>query len=243
MRYKKPKYSNFKKFNGKSMSVREPMSGKRKLIIGIIIAVVAILLIAAAVVAILLINQMKDEELPPLNEIETSEIENIQILNFPDKLSYYCGEEFDPTGLEVSALTKGLISNFLPIDLKDCTFSGFDSSEPVESQKITVTYRDFTAQFSVEIKRKAPVVYQLESIALETLPKTEYKLGEWLNTTGGVLLCTYTDGTTKQVDLVNKYVSGFKPAMTAGVGEHELTVYYSENGIQVSTTYKITITQ
>jgi hypothetical protein len=31
--------------------------------------------------------------------------------------------------------------------------------------------------------------------------------------------------------------------MTAGVGEHELTVYYSENGVQVSTTYKITITQ
>ena len=242
MRYKKPKYSNYKKFNNKSMSGRG--SGSKKKLIIIIAAIALAIIVAVTVTVILIANNNKNggnSEPPTIENLETSAIKSLQVTKFPNRLSYYCGAELDTTGMNVFVLTTN--GDFVQVALEDCEFSGFDSSVAMKQQPITVTYKGFTDTFHVEIKEKAPAVLKLESIVVETLPKTEYKLGEWLNTTGGVLLCTYTDGTTKQVDLVNKYVSGFKPAMTAGVGEHELTVYYSENGVQVSTTYKITITQ
>jgi hypothetical protein len=114
----------------------------------------------------------------------------------------------------------------------------------MEAQTITVTYKEFTDTFVVQIKEAPkPVENEVVSVVVETLPKTEYKLGDWLETTGGVLLCTYADGTTKRVDLEPAYVTGFKSAMNSGVGTHTLTVMYRENGVRVDTTYQITITQ
>ena len=42
---------------------------------------------------------------------------------------------------------------------------------------------------------------------------------------------------------VTKYIFGFVDAYDKGVGEYDLRIVYSENGVQVETTYKITITQ
>ena len=242
MRYKKPKYSNYKKFNNKSMSGRD--SGSKKKLIIIIAAIALAIIAAATVTVILIVNNNKNggnSEPPTIENLETSEIQSLQVTKFPNKLSYYCGAELDTTGMNVFVLTTS--GDFVQVALEDCEFSGFDSSVAMKQQPITVTYKGFTDTFHVEIKEKAPAVLKLESVVVETLPKTEYKLGEWITTKGGVLLCTYTDGSTKCVDLVNKYIWGFKDAMDKGVGEHDITVKYSENGVTAETTYKITITQ
>ena len=76
-----------------------------------------------------------------------------------------------------------------------------------------------------------------------TLPKTEYKIAEGLDTTGGTFVCTYSDGTTKTMELSNEYVYGFVDAYLSGVGEYDITVKYSEMGNIAETTYKITITR
>jgi hypothetical protein len=78
-------------------------------------------------------------------------------------------------------------------------------------------------------------------ITLETLPKTEYRIDEWLDTTGGVLLCEYADGSVYRLSLVNSYIFGWENVN--GPGEYVLTVKYMENGTLAETTYTITVTE
>lgn len=257
MRYKKPKYSGYKKMNRKSDLGGKPVN-KRALIIGISIAV-AVLLIVAAVVVVMLMNKgsgngsgnagnngnngnnIIDNIFGNDNQVDEDAIKDIKVARYPNKVSYYCGEWFDKTGLKVYSLTKGGV--LTEVDLDKCTITGFDSSVPVEQQLLTVTYEGFTTTFPVTIKEAPKPVPSLVSVVIETMPKTEYKLGENLDTEGGVMLCTYSDGSTQKIDLKPKYVSGFVAAQETGVGEYELTVKYSENGIRVKTTYKITISE
>lgn len=228
MKYKRFKYKSYSK----------QTVSKRKVIIIIAIVLAALLAIAAAVIGIVaLVNKNNEEKLAE----ENKQIVNIQISRAPDKISYFCGEIFDATGLTVYYGTKG--GDFAKAALENCTITGFDSSAPAESQTITVTYKGFTDTFVVEIKEPIPEIPVLESISMETLPKTEYKKGEGYNGEGGVILCTYTDGTTKTIELQNEYVSGFRVAYLGGPGEYDITVKYSENGIQATTTYKITISE
>jgi len=233
MRYKKPKYSSYKKFNREKN--HGPVS-KRALIIGIIIAAV-ILAIVATIIIVWAVNKSNENK---MNESNTKII-GIQVVRKPDKVSYYCGTSLDTKGLVVYTLSKG--GDFTKISLDACEILGFDSSVAVEEQVITVKYKDFTDTFTIEIKEEAPVVPKLESITMQTLPKTEYKVKEGLNTKGGVFVCTYTDGTTKTVDLINEYIYGFRVAYLSGLGTYDITVKYSENGVTVETTYKITITE
>lgn len=241
-------------------------SSKRPLIIGIAIGG-AVLLIAAVIVGVLLFNKggngssniigsnssqggtnqggtnqggVTVDNTPSAPEKDV--LVNIQITHLPDKTSYYCGESFESAGLSVYGLTKE--DHFVKLDLFECEITGFDSSVAVTKQTITVTYKGFTDTFTINIKEAPkPVTNAVVSVVVETLPKTEYKLNEFLETTGGVLLCTYADGTTKRVDLDPEYVTGFRYAMKVGAGEHELTVTYTEKNVSVETTYKITITQ
>ena len=234
MRYKKPKYSNYKKFN-KGMS-RGAGSNKRWWIIGGIVAIVI-----AAIIAVIIVVGMQSSSDVDKTAQQNAEVKEIQIASFPDRLTYYCGMPFDATGLSVYSVTYGGL--FTKLNLDECTITGFDSSVAVEEQVITVTYKGFTDTFIIQIKEEPVGDPVLESIEMGTLPKTAYKRGEALDVTGGTFVCKYSDGTTKTVDLAIKYTSGFMPAMNKGAGEYDITVKYEEGGIVVQTTYKITITQ
>lgn len=208
----------------------------------IIIAIVAaVVLIAATVITIVVINNQQKKSEIEAAELQKLEIKEIQISHLPDKTVYYCGTSLDTAGLVVYSLTYG--GEFTRLDLDACTVTGFDSSVPVEEQTITVTYKGFTDTFTVQIKAQPTENPTLVSIKMATLPKTTYKLGEKLDVEGGTFTCYYSDGTTKTVSLEIKYTGGFMPAMNKGPGEHEMRVVYEENGVQVETTYKITITE
>lgn len=237
MKYKKPKYSNRKKF---SRDIGGGASGSKRwwIIGGIIAAVVVIAIIVAIVVVTTIQKQSSVDE----NEQFNAQIKEIQLSRKPDKLMYYCGTDFDATGLSVYSLTNGGV--FTKLNLDECTITGFDSSVPVKEQTITITYKGFTDTFTVEIREEPsrdPVV--LESIAMGTLPKTEYKRGEFINLDGGTFVAAYSDGTTKTVTLEIMHTDGFMTAMNKGVGEHEIAVIYEEDGVRVTTSYKITITE
>ena len=235
MRYKKPKYSNYKKLN-KGMSHGGSGSNQRWLIIGGIAALV----IAAIIATIVIIAIQNRSEVDP-SEQQKNTVKEIQIARNPDKQAYFCNTPLDTTGLAVYSITHG--GDYVRLNLDECTITGFDSSVAVEEQVITVTYKGFTDTFTVTIKEEPVGDPTLESIEMGTLPKTAYKRGEALDVTGGTFICKYSDGTTKTVDLAIKYTSGFMPAMNKGAGEYDITVKYDEGGIVVQTTYKITITQ
>ncbi len=229
MRYKKPKYSGYKQPR-KNLNLEK--KSKRWIWIGIAIAVAALLIVGSIILAVILKNGDQQGE---------QKVTGIEIVYAPQKTLYYCGETFDVTGLTVYAyMNDGAL---VPIDLRECTVEGFDSSVAVEAQPITVTYKGFTDTFDVVIKAPISTDPVLVSIEMDTLPKTQYKLGEDLDITGGTFIATYSDGTTKNLKLSNKYIYGFRDAYEAGVGEYDITVKYTKNGVEAQTTYKITITE
>lgn len=76
-------------------------------------------------------------------------------------------------------------------------------------------------------------------IEMEKLPKTEYVLGESLDTTGGVILGHYTDGSVFRWNLTNHAVYGFGSITAAGT--YKLIVQATEGGITCRTSYQITM--
>lgn len=237
MKYNKPKHFNQGGFN--HVSDGGKLSKRVWMIIIAIVAVIAI--VAATVIIVSVVKKQREKAEIEAAELQKLEIKEIQIARTPDKLIYYCGTPFDVTGLMVYSVTYG--GKFTELDLDNCTVTGFDSSVPVEKQTITVTYKNFTDTFTVEIRPEPTEAPTLVSIKMATLPKTNYKLGERLDVTGGTFTCYYSDGTTKTVALEIEYTGGFMPAMNKGPGEHEMRVVYEENGVEVQTTYKITITE
>ena len=71
------------------------------------------------------------------------------------------------------------------------------------------------------------------------MPKTEYKVGERLDTSAGKFVCEYSDGSTIQFPLTNNYVYGWENVN--GPGVYELTIRYTENGRLATCTYTITV--
>ena len=195
----------------------------------------AAVLVAVAVVAIsvVLVVNLRDNE-PVIKPFSLS------VTQCPGKTIYYVDEIATFDGLKLSmTLTNGVS---IAVDGSECEISGFDSSEPVESQVITVTYKELQATFTITIKELSvnPPAGSYTGISFKTLPKTEYKVKEWLDPTGGVLLVNYDDGTVRELPLDddNVKIYGFtsdKP------GTYTLTVKYVEAGLYGETTYTITV--
>lgn len=166
-------------------------------------------------------------------------INSISITKLPDKLDYMVGEGPDYDGLRVQ-VTRNNGETFT-VRADKCFITGFDSSVAMEGQPIKVVYEGKSATFSINIKEKPKPTPALKGISIEKLPdKTEYKLGEGLDTTGGIILCEFVDGSVLHVNLTNGNVAGFSAINAPGT--YDLYVEYVDNGILATTTYTITVT-
>lgn len=208
------------------------LSGKAKTII--IIAVVAVLLIVSAITAVVLVNKHKKD----------TTVERIYVTVNPTKINYYVGERADYSGLKIDLVMQS--GKLVTVEYNEQTksefsFSGFNSSAVAERLAVTVYYAGFNTSFSITVQEEPKPTPELSSITIQTMPKTEYLKGEWLDTNGGVLLRHYTDGSTSPIALINNYVYGWSDAYYGEPGEYVLTVKYIENGTLVQTTYTITI--
>ena len=118
-------------------------------------------------------------------EITVSEasITAISVTTMPTKVNYHIGKEFDSTGIAVTATA----SNGNTIDVtKDCTYSGFDSSSPKQSE-ITVHYGNFTCTFEVTIM-------QPERISNVSFWKEYYFVGDMTDLNINNITVEYSDG-------------------------------------------------
>ncbi len=120
-------------------------------------------------------------------------LSEISVTAQPTKKEYVVGDTFDKTGLKVTAKYSDTTTKDVTAEV---TTSGFDSSKPVESQTITVTYGGKSATFTVKI-----LAVKVTKIEITTEPtKKEYFVGETtLDTTGMVVTATYNNGTTADV--------------------------------------------
>lgn len=166
------------------------------------------------------------------------------VLSRPDKTTYFVGESPSWYGFEAKLTTD--TGSTVTLGPESCTFSGFNSSVPVENQVITVRYKQHTATFNIKIVAKSdnnqqnPADGQFNGMSFKTMPQTWYKVGDWLSVQGGVLLLRYDNGATKEVALNYDMVSGFT---TAAPGFYTLTVTYIEDGHRATLTYDITVTE
>lgn len=118
-------------------------------------------------------------------EITVSEasITVISVTTMPTKVNYHIGKDFDSTGIVVTATA----SNGNTIDVtKDCTYSGFDSSSPKQSE-ITVHYGNFTCTFEVTIM-------QPERISNVSFWKEYYFVGDVTDLNINNITVEYSDG-------------------------------------------------
>lgn len=213
------------------------LKDKKTLIIMIAIAVLLVALIAA-IVAVSVTNRVADEH--------GKNIRSIYIDSWPEKLQYYVGEEANYDGLVIGVLKNNNSNELITYsqDTKDeFTITGFDAAKATDEQSITVKYKGFTCKFYISVKEVPKPAPVLTSISISVMPKTEYKVGEWLDVSEGMITKHYSDGTTKNTIMLNSYVSGWEEAYQAGEGTYTLTVKFKETGILVKTTFDITITE
>lgn len=197
-----------------------------KLLVAILGSVVVV------IAAVLLLVSLRNTEV-------AIEPKSLAVKNMPNKVSYYVGEVADFDNLKLTmTLTNGVE---ITVDGTDCEITGFDSSEPEETQVITVKYRELKTSFVVSIKEiPVTITGNYVGLSFKTLPKTEYKVGEWPDISGGVLIVHYDDGTTREMALNNNIIYGFS---TYEAGTYTVTVKYVESGRYAETSYTITVTE
>ncbi|MCH5186228.1 MAG: chitobiase/beta-hexosaminidase C-terminal domain-containing protein, partial [Oscillospiraceae bacterium] len=120
-------------------------------------------------------------------------------------------------GLDVSGLVvKAVYSDGSEVEVNDYTLSGYDKDK-VEQQKITVHYKEFTAEFTVTVTGK-----KLAGISIDQKPnKRSYVQGDALDLKGMVVTAIYDNNTSETI--TNYKVSGYLPD-TAGM--QTVTVEY-----------------
>ncbi len=230
---------------------RRELSRKTWIIIGCVAGVIAL-----AVALILLIprignngdnNQNEGNQNNPTQNAEPS-VSGIYVSATPNKTAYYVGDTPNYSGLKIGVSQVGADGYILSYDeaYSELTITGFDSSAPVAEQVITVKYKDFTTTFTVEIKELPPAQSAyLTSIRVDPLPaKLTYKLGQALNYYGATVVCEYSDGTIKELELDSPGVSVSGFGAIYAPGEYDITVeYFDDKGGYAKTTFKITMTE
>ena len=192
---------------------------------------VILALIVVTIVAILVFM--------PAMEKNGEEISEINVARLPEKTVYLQGEEADYRGLRITVTRKN--GETFVVRAEDCTISGFSSEYPKDNMYITVDYEGVSCSFTLDVLEHQKPTPVLDSIYLESMPKTEYKVGELFSTTGGVLVRKYKDGSLLRVNLTNLDVYGW--SKVNGPGKYTLTVKYAENGVLCTFDYEITVTE
>lgn len=204
----------------------------------------ALIVIAIVLIAIALAIGIGLIVYKTVDDVQSKEMSFIDFSVYPTKRSYYVGETFDPSGIQMQAVAKNGSSTYIS-DPKQLEFSGFDSSEPCEKQWITVTYMGVSAQFDIAIIEPPKPTPTLERIEVYGL-QTEYRLTYWnfygVDNSGGRIRCIYSDGSiVEDIPLLYEYIS--KPQTVDSPGTTYITVQYSDGVTMVETQVEITITE
>jgi len=125
-----------------------------------------------------------------INVTSTEEVESVEVVKEPEKTSYYEGDVFDPSGMELKVKYKDGKTSIIT--------RGFAvSSEAMSAgtDKVTVNYGGKTADVEVKV---APL--EVVSIEITTPPaKTSYTEGDNFDISGMVVTATYNNGSKKEV--------------------------------------------
>ena len=125
-----------------------------------------------------------------VSEVIDDSLNNIEITTAPNKIAYFEGENFDSTGMVITAnYNNG----------KSAVVDGYNitnGTNLVEGQtSVTITYQDKTVNQTISVEKNSVT----ELIISNQPNKTEYKEGENFDITGMIIEAKYKDGTTKNI--------------------------------------------
>lgn len=160
-------------------------------------------------------------------------LSKIEIATAPTKTTYLSGETFNTAGMVVNAT---YVIGSVPIATSEVT--GYSVSPTTLTDgvtSVTITYSEGGVTCSAT--QAVTVTPKVTKIAVTTNPTTTtYEYGDTFSTSGMVVTGTYTDGSTKAV-------SGYTCSPTAlnTVGTQTITISYTENGVNVTTSISVTV--
>ena len=150
----------------------------------------------------------------------------LTVTQTPDKTRYFSGEDLDTTGAIISAeYTDGTTARVFDsgngLDLGVTWSAGtLTAGDKAGNQNITVTYKDITTTFPVEVTPR------VASIAVTEQPaKAFYSLGDEFDPTGMVVSAFYENGGSDVLSVADYTVQTDNFSNTAGT--KELTVTYN----------------
>ena len=172
-------------------------------------------------------------------------LSSIAVTTAPDKTAYVAGEDFDSTGMVVTATyvdandsqhTKTVVLNNA-----DLTISPSSNLE-TGTTSVNISYGGKSTTQAITVT--APIIWDLKSIAVTTAPaKTIYQVGEFFDPTGMVVTATYEnhDNTTQTKDETVAIADlTFSPTTSTALTINDVTITITYNG--KSTTQAITVT-
>ena len=141
----------------------------------------------------------------------------IEVKQAPNKTNYVVGQNFDPTGMIITAVYE----NGNTVDITD--YEVVDGNNlKVEQNTVTIKFEDKTVTVEITVEDKV-----ISNITITKLPnKTDYiQEQEELDLTGGTIEIEYNDGTKEELLMTNEQVKveGFNNKQ---VGKVTLTVTY-----------------
>lgn len=152
-----------------------------------------------------------------------AEVSSIELIS--DKINYFINEPFDSNAKLKVTYSDGDVQE---IAITEETLTGFSTST-AGNKTLTVTYEGKTTTFDYTVSKVVE-----ESITIEGVT-TSYPVNGTFDGYGKVIV-HYTDGSTKEIPLLESYMSGFN---TTSSGKRLVTVTY--NGL--SAQYEITVTK
>lgn len=203
---------------------------RKKRRITIIIAIALAVVTVGALLAAFIIA-------PAFRASDTS-IKYIQIKQLP-KTEYSVGELASYDDLLVEAVLGN--GNKKDINLSECTIEGFSTKEVTDSLPVTIKYKEFSCVYFITVTAAPEEKIILEEVRLITLPeKLTYTLDDDFDITGAMLLCIYSNESTKEVELLYRHIKEYEPTEA---GEYVITIIYEDEYGRASTTFTVTITE
>ena len=160
--------------------------------------------------------------------VTSAALESLRIDSLPSKTTYLLNEEFDGTGLEVSAV----YSDGETQVITDYAVTGFDSTAANGSLKVLVEYGGKTAEFTVKVIDKS-----VKSLEIVSEPaKTTYYEEDSFDPAGLSVKVTYNDGTSEYTE---SYTSNFDEVVASAGTDKTVTLTFGKKTAE----FKITVLQ
>ena len=164
----------------------------------------------------------------------TNTIQSVAIETLPTKVKYNVKETLDTTGgrLKITRAT----GTTETIDITKEMISGFDSSKENTKLPLTISYTEngVTKTTTFTISVEDPII----SMEIKTTPKTEYKYGETLDLSNGIITIVRPSG-PEEKQITEEMVTGYEPTK---IGEQELTIKYGGQELKYKVNVKDYIT-